>query len=60
MVYGGGIQGVNGLVQLDPEGFVDVGPARLGDQPLGEVGVDSPVAPLVGVGQRAFTLTGHY
>ena len=51
-VDGGGIQCVGGLLQLDAEPVGRVQPPRVGDQDLGEIGVNSPVAPLVGFGQR--------
>ena len=50
-IDGGSIEGVNRLLQLDTKVFVGVKSAGLGDQDLGEVGVDSPIADLVGVSQ---------
>ncbi len=47
-----GVQRIRCLVQFDTEGLGRVEGPRPGDQPLGEVGEDSPVADLVGVGQR--------
>ena len=48
----GGSEGVNGLFQSHPKGFVEIQSAGSGDQNLGQVGVDAPVAFLVGSGQR--------
>src|ERR1022692_3967310 len=48
----GGIQGVNGLRQLDGERFVGVEAAGAGDQYLRQVVVDTPVPRAIGVGQR--------
>jgi hypothetical protein len=45
------IEGVDGLVQLDAEGFGRIEAPRLRNQALGEVGSDPPVADLVGMGQ---------
>ena len=46
------IEGVDGVLQLDPEGLGRVQGPSGGDQPLGEVGGDPPVPGLVGMGQR--------
>ncbi len=48
----GRIQGIDRLLQLDPEILGGVQGARGRDQPLGEVGVDLPIAHLVGMGER--------
>ena len=48
----GGVPGEDGFLERHAELLVGVQGARLGDQDLGEVGVASPVALLVGVGQR--------
>jgi hypothetical protein len=48
----GGVQGVDGLRQFDPESFRGVQGTGCRDQPLSEVGVDLPVAHLVGMGER--------
>lgn len=50
-IDGGGIERINRLFQLDAEVFVRVKGAGLGYEDLGEVGVDSPIADLVGVSQ---------
>ena len=50
-IDGGSIEGVNRLLQLDTKVFVGVKSAGLGDQDLGEVGVDFPIADLVGMSQ---------
>src|SRR3974377_654801 len=52
-IDGGGIQGVDGLLQLDAERIVDVQMAGGANQSLSEVGIDAPVALLVGGGQSA-------
>src|SRR5208282_1991220 len=44
-------EGVDRLVQFHPERFVLIEAAGLGDEQAGKVGVDAPVALLVGVGQ---------
>ncbi len=46
-----GVEGVHRLLQFHRKGIVDVQPSGGPDQYLGEVGVDAPVAVLVGVGQ---------
>ncbi len=55
-VDGGGIEGVDGLLQGYVEVFVDIQPSGLADEDGREVGVDAPVASLVGLGQR---VAGH-
>ena len=50
-VDGGRIEGVDGLVEIDAEAVLGVEAPGDGDQGLGEVGVDAPVALVVGVGQ---------
>jgi len=58
----GRIQGVDGLIEFDAKRFVDVKIARHSDQRMGEVGVDSPVADLIGMGQgvaRNLTANAH-
>jgi len=47
----GGIQGIDCLIQFHAKAFVDVQSSGLPDEHLGEVGVDSPVSDLVGIGQ---------
>src|SRR4051812_30286799 len=51
-VDGGGIQRVGGLLELSTEAIGLVQPPRAGDQDLGEIRVDPPVAVLVGIGER--------
>ena len=46
-----GVEGVHRMLQFHREGVVDVQPSGGPDQDLGEVGVDAPVAILVGVSQ---------
>jgi hypothetical protein len=50
-IDGGGIKRVDGVCEIDAEAVVRVQAPGGGDQGLGEVGVDAPVASLVGVGQ---------
>jgi len=51
-----GVEGVNGLLELQPEIVVGIKITGLMNEDLGKVGVDSPVASLVGIGQSA---SGH-
>ena len=46
------IQSINCLVQLDAKGFVDVKFASFPNEHLSKVGVNAPVANLIGVGER--------
>ncbi len=50
-IDGGGIQGIYSVIQIYPEGLADIKFSCLVDQDLGEVGVDSPVPHLIGIGQ---------
>lgn len=50
-IDGGGIQGVDGLIEFEAEGFVAVKIPCYSDQHLSEVGVDSPIAHPIGMGQ---------
>lgn len=50
-VDGGAVQRIHRVVEFDAEVLVDIEPSSGVDQGLGEVGVDAPVAHLVGVGQ---------
>ncbi|MCH7751340.1 MAG: hypothetical protein IH898_04210 [Planctomycetes bacterium] len=47
----GGIQCINGYLQIEGEFLFGVEQSCLADQDLGEVGVDPPVACLVGIRQ---------
>ena len=47
----GGVEGVDGVVQVEAEVLIGVERAGSGDQVLGEVLVDVPGAPLVGTGE---------
>ena len=50
-VNGGGIEGVDGLLECQTKVLVEIQlPSRM-NQGLCEVGVDAPVAGLIGVGQ---------
>ena len=46
-----GIQSVDRVVEIDAERFCGIEAAGNPDQRLGKVGIDAPVATLVGVGQ---------
>ena len=50
-VDGAGIEGLEGGVEFDAEGIMGVEPPGEGDQHLGKIGEDAPIARLVGVGQ---------
>ena len=50
-IDGGRVQGIDGLIQFDTEGIVGVEAARLADETLCKVGVDSPISDLVGMSQ---------
>src|SRR5208282_6093364 len=50
-IDGGGIEGVDRLVQFQPEGFVVVEGTGLRNEPAREIGIDAPIALPVGVGQ---------
>ena len=50
-VDGGGVEGVDGVLQIDPERLVHIQSPGDADQALGKVGVDAPVAHRVGIGQ---------
>ena len=52
-VDGGGVQGVNRLLQVDSERFVGIEGTGLGNEHFGKVLVDAPIALLVGFGQGA-------
>jgi hypothetical protein len=52
-IDGAGIQSVNRIVEIDTKWFRGIKATGDGDQRLGKVGVDAPVAALVGVGQSA-------
>ena len=47
------VQGIDGVAEVDSQILVSVKLAGPSDEHLGEVGVDSPIAHLVGIGQRA-------
>ena len=52
-IDGRGIERVDGLLEVDAKRFVEVEPTRDPDQVLGKLGIDTPVARFVGIGQRA-------
>jgi hypothetical protein len=51
-IDGGGVERVDGFLQIDAEGLLHIQPPGDADQALGEIGVDAPVAHGVGIGQR--------
>src|SRR5208283_638457 len=50
-VDSGGVQRIDSIGQVDSESLVGIQLSCLRDQPLGEIGVDAPVAGFVGIGQ---------
>ncbi len=50
----GGVEGIDGLGQIECERFVGVELPRCGNQRLGKLGVDAPIAASIGIGQHAF------
>ncbi len=50
-IYCGGVQCINGVLQVEPEVFFGVELAGLCDQPMRELGIDSPVSSFVGICQ---------
>ena len=50
-IDGGGVQGIDRLIQFHAEGIAGVKLSGLGDQDLGEVGINPPVPDLIGIGQ---------
>lgn len=50
-IDGGGIEGVDGLIQLDSEPILRIEFARVGNEDVREIGIDVPVAILIGLGQ---------
>ena len=50
-IDGGGIEGVDGVIELDAEAVLGIERAGDDDQRLGEIGIDAPIAPFVGIGQ---------
>ena len=51
-IDGGRVERVDGVGQLQAQAFVGIKLPRLGNQPLGELRVDAPIAGFVGIGQR--------
>src|SRR5450830_1382620 len=51
-IDGGGVQSIDRVAQLQAQTFVGIKLPRLGNQPVGELRVNAPVARLVGIGQR--------
>jgi len=54
-IDGGRIQGIDGLVQFNPQRVLRVESARARNEALREVRIDPPIAGPVGVGQRAMS-----
>ena len=50
-IYCGGVQCINGVLQVEPEVFFGVELAGLYDQPMRELGINSPVSSFVGICQ---------
>ena len=50
-IFGARIECVGATRQVDTEGLIGVEPTRLIDQALRELGIDAPIARLVGVGK---------
>ncbi len=50
-IDGGGVERIDGLVEIDAESVIDVQAPGDADQAFSEVGMDAPVAQLVGVGR---------
>ena len=53
-VDGAGVQGIDRVLQIQPQVFLDIDFACPSDQDYGKIGPDSPIPSLVGVGQGAF------
>ena len=51
-VDGRGVQRIDAVGQVHAEAFAGIEPSGLSDQPLGKLGVDTPIARLVGIRQR--------
>ena len=51
-IDGGGIESVDGLFQIDGQRFARIQLAGAGNENVREIGVDAPVAFLVGLGER--------
>ena len=49
-VDGGGIERVDGVVEIEPQILVGIEGSGNANQGLGEIGVDTPIASLVGLG----------
>src|SRR5919108_3015774 len=61
-VDGGGIQRVDRLIEFESEGLLSVEVSRSLDKHMGKIGIDSPVANLIGIGQsvpRNLTANAH-
>jgi hypothetical protein len=49
-----GVQGVDGVLQIQPQVVFDIDLARSSDQHSGKIGPDSPIPALVGFRKRTF------
>ena len=55
-VNGGGVEGIDGIIEFQSQVFVGIQGSGQSNQGMGEVGVEAPVALLVGVGEG---IAGH-
>lgn len=53
-VYGARVQGIDRVFQIQPQVFFDIDPASTTNQHSSQIGPDSPIPSLVGIGQGAF------
>ncbi len=53
-VDGAGVQGIDPVLQIQPQVFFDIDFAGPSDQDCSKIGPDSPISSLVGIGQGAF------
>lgn len=61
-VYSGGIQGIDGVFNINSEVLILIQVAGLADEALCEIRIDAPVSDLVGVSksvERHLTLDSH-
>src|SRR5258706_11003047 len=50
-IDGGGVQGINGVVEVETKRLADIHRASNVNECLGEIGKDAPVVSFIGVGQ---------
>lgn len=53
-VDGARVQGIDRVLQIQPQVFFDIDPASTANQHSSQIGPDSPIPSLVGIGQGAF------